>query len=130
VAALKVPIDDASVKHAKLAVKTAAAVAQEDASGLVDALLAKAPPASFSKQSHARPTRRITRYRRGVAHSVASLGVIRRRGRQKFRRFSEDLVTPQAFADPRLACALAPTSNDQHQMTLTGEGSPVFRETA
>jgi hypothetical protein len=37
---------------------------------------------------------------------VAHLWVIRRRGRQKFRRFSEDLVTPQAFADPRLASAL------------------------
>jgi hypothetical protein len=34
---------------------------------------------------------------------VNGLWVIRRRGRQKFRRFSEDLVTPQAFADPRLA---------------------------
>ena len=38
---------------------------------------------------------------------VAGLWVIRRRGRQKFRRSSEDLVTPQPFADPRLACALA-----------------------
>ncbi|MCY3014033.1 MAG: hypothetical protein NT171_04930 [Planctomycetota bacterium] len=34
---------------------------------------------------------------------VAGLWDLRRRGRQKFRRFSEDLVTPQAFADPRLA---------------------------
>ena len=37
---------------------------------------------------------------------VASLRAVRRRGRQKFRRFSEDLVTPRAFADPRLACLL------------------------
>ena len=37
---------------------------------------------------------------------VASLWMVRRRGRQKFRRFSEDLVTPQAFADPRLAYAM------------------------
>jgi len=51
------------------------------------------------------PTHRITRYRRVVALSVASLRVIRRRGRQKFRRFSEDLVTPRAFADPRIAYA-------------------------
>ena len=37
---------------------------------------------------------------------VASLRAVRRRGRQKFRRSSEDLVTPQAFADPRLAYAM------------------------
>ncbi|MEI8319870.1 MAG: hypothetical protein WCH79_18190, partial [Planctomycetia bacterium] len=61
---------------------------------------------------------------------VAGLWVVHRRGRQKFRRFSEDLVTPQAFADPRLACALATTSNHQHQRVPAGEGSPVFRETA
>ena len=41
----------------------------------------------------------------GEAQRASSLWVVRRRGRQKFRRFSEDLVTPQAFADPRLACA-------------------------
>ena len=40
---------------------------------------------------------------------AASLWAVRRRGRQKFRRDSEDLVTPQAFADPRLAWALATT---------------------
>ena len=39
----------------------------------------------------------------GPALPVAGLWDLRRRGRQKFRRFSEDLVTPQAFADPRLA---------------------------
>ena len=42
----------------------------------------------------------------GDAQRASSLWVIRRRGRQKFRRFSEDLVTPQAFADPRLAYAM------------------------
>ena len=40
---------------------------------------------------------------------ASNLWVIHRRGRQKFRRASEDLVTPQAFADPRLACSLAPS---------------------
>ena len=40
---------------------------------------------------------------------AASLWAVRRLGRQKFRRDSEDLVTPQAFADPRLAWVLATT---------------------
>ncbi|RLS48137.1 MAG: hypothetical protein DWH87_05830 [Planctomycetota bacterium] len=61
---------------------------------------------------------------------VAGLWMVHRRGRQKFRRSSGDLVTPQAFADPRLACALATTGTDQHQSAPAGEGSPVFREPA
>ena len=52
--------------------------------------------------------------RMGKAQRAPNLWVARRRGRQKFRRASEDLVSPQAFADPRLACALATISNHQH----------------
>ena len=39
----------------------------------------------------------------GPALPVAGLWVLRRRGRQKFRRSHDALVTPQAFANPRLA---------------------------
>ena len=51
--------------------------------------------------------RRHNRARIGRAQRASNLWATHRRGRQKFRRFSEDLVTPQAFADPRLAFALA-----------------------
>ena len=54
------------------------------------------------------------------------LWVVRRRGRQKFHRFSEDLVTPQAFADPRLAYALLKST----PRDAASEGSPVLREPA
>jgi hypothetical protein len=46
------------------------------------------------------------------AELAAELWVARRRGRQKLCRFSEELVTPQAFADPRLARALAITHRE------------------
>ena len=48
----------------------------------------------------------------GEAQRASYLWATRRRGRQKFRRFSEDLVTPQAFADPRLACAVVENCPD------------------
>jgi len=59
---------------------------------------------------------------------VAHLWVIRRRGRQKFRRSSEDLVTPQAFADPRLAFAWK--ESPCVSLAAASEGSPVLREPA
>ena len=56
----------------------------------------------------ARSERPATGHGRPRSHAraslaVAGLRVILRRGRQKFRRSHDDLVTPQAFADPRLA---------------------------
>ena len=43
---------------------------------------------------------------------VVDLWVIHRRGRQKFRRSHDHLLSPQAFADPRLACAVAENCPD------------------
>ena len=54
-----------------------------------------------------------------LALLVASLWAVHRRGRQKFLRFSEDLVTPQAFADPRLACAVARTLSLKRRLAPT-----------
>ena len=56
----------------------------------------------------------------GEAQRASYLWATRRRGRQKFRRFSEDLVTPQAFADPRLAFALARKPNAQNLVPQRG----------
>ena len=75
----------------------------------------------------------------GEAQRASYLWATSRRGRQKFRRFSEDLVTPQAFADPRLAFALArkpkaqplvPQRGDRNDNTDLAAGPHDFPTTA
>gem|GEM_PF-4655183 len=59
----------------------------------------------------------------GLAQLVSCLRAIRRQGRQKSCRSSEDLLSPRAFADPRLFLCAATVRWQDESVVISGPTS-------